>query len=377
MMIGKPLTIVVVLLLAGCAAPAATRDDSATPSVVGSLDVDLHDYVLNITMPAGPSTAVVVLNVTKEMWVHPYLYDQGQFIAGPATTDSEDWVLCIHATSRGLAQGNQYGLMFLELKGTTLSPASVPTGYPRTDQTSGTCVAPVWHSNGLPKRDAIRSAEPRDMQLAVVAWVGPTWYEFSPEAETKNILPWNLKLGVATESCIKPDGASSYCGPGSAWATEADARGGAPSLWLYDSYAGCHDCGFEIEDHRQAAAGASAGSVTGRREGPGPALTYYFAYAYASSETTPNSGLVSATQVRMTLEADGKTANAECTLPPTPHAKVVVANHGPAAVVATFEDAGRNRLFLGAREIPIDLNAMGWTLAPTGITQNGGGQECL
>jgi len=48
--------------------PAAPRPPPrATPTLPIAVDVDLHEYVLNITMPDGQPTLLVALNVAKDL----------------------------------------------------------------------------------------------------------------------------------------------------------------------------------------------------------------------------------------------------------------------------------------------------------------------
>lgn len=103
-------------LSAGCAAPASTRDAAGALPIPSAAGVELHANALNISMPAGESSLVVLLNVTKDMWVHwktPVL-----------KAEDAAWTVCVVVQPVGIGPGNRVKWAILELSDSTLTSAN-------------------------------------------------------------------------------------------------------------------------------------------------------------------------------------------------------------------------------------------------------------
>ncbi|MGQ0534478.1 MAG: hypothetical protein ACT4PT_00190 [Methanobacteriota archaeon] len=217
--------------LAGCirgtderGTPDAGDEVAALPN---SLDVDLHETLLSITFPVGQPTALVLLNVTKEMWVRPS-------VSNPAGSPSEVplrseayWVLCPWVQSFGLEDENEYWLRFFWVEGDRLEWAHYMGATGGRDGDGGHCA--TWVEDPYPgappgsfldaRQVSIAAAEPFDGTLAVlvVARAGALTASGTGAAERSDgdapvdAPEFRVLLGIAREACA--DDAGDLCPP--------------------------------------------------------------------------------------------------------------------------------------------------------------------
>lgn len=317
---GLVLPVVVGLFLSGCAAPATPKDDATRPTaaIPSSLDVDLHDYVLNITMPEGQPTMLVALNVTKDMWVRPLIGIPGARV--PAT-DSRAWVLCPWVKSFGLSGGAAWtSAVFLQV-GTVTKPSGATDTVDRIqdDSTGGICVGSVgWEASVY----SVSANEPINARLWVLITARPT---SGAQIATSWVSPeYRLHVGIGARLCQNDSGAT-YCPPETSASASPMARGGPPIFREFVDGKPCNDCGFKIDDRRTL----NRGTIRVER-----ATDVRIGITAATAGFGTNA-------VAMEVSADNRTASIRCTdRSGNGWANMVVGHLTGSAVRATFDETG-------------------------------------
>ncbi len=365
----------VVILLAGCVAPAATPDDAsdAAPALPNSLEVDLHEYVLNITMPAGQPTMLVALNVTKDMWVRPYVARQG----GPEGPRSEAfWTICPWVQVTGLLSGFSVLAMPFWLEEGVLRPAAHEMlRWELRGGDGGVCVGAFSEAQ---RSSAVAADAPRDATLVLLLAGFPDVLQ-APDA-AKTVPGFGALVGVGRTVCADEFRGASFCPPGDEIAAAPDLRGGrtvvsryVDHLPAYGSVTGlpseCHDCGFVIQDDRlqpapdtAIAPGPASGRVAATRTG---VLARGIIYAHAGIviDFKPGIGDVAASLQTFGIEI----VRGECA--DESHSgnvvvDLVASSVEPIEFAAHFNLTGSKNFEVRLDEIDLDPSKLGWRIHP-------------
>lgn len=363
----KDMLLLIVLLLAGCAAPAATRGDDAPgagASRPSSLDVDLHEHVVNIPMPEGQPTMLVALNVTKDMWVRPNV---GESLFG-TNTPAEDlrfWYLCLWTRSSGLAQGVAGYVAFAFwldegrlVTATQAQPRAGMAGYGEqevlTDDSGGRCYDATESMN---RGKAIAAEAPREGTLVVAFGARPDAIgAWDPPASSPS---FQVELGIGRR--CDDAGSSYFCAPASSIAAEPLLRGPVASQGTYDTFwdpaAECDGCGFEVEDDGGTLGPVRKGALTATRVSPVP-----IGISIVSGSVGAGSGgaLVAATMV-LGVDVDGERTEGVCEHPPGGGLEVVAFHERALEIDARFEETGGASATITTLTMPLDIRALGWT----------------
>lgn len=364
------------LLLAGCAAPTPDIPAIDVEERVKDFDADLHHALLHITLNDGEGTALIALNITKDMWVRPFVgthrTDEGERLP----VRSEDyWVLCPWVMSRGLPDGLHYLTYPFWDEPEGLVPARgilrvTPENTDiRRDADGGKCVAPVQ----APARiTAIAADNPRDGTLLLLIMVRENAVTVPTQAEVPTFA---LRVGIATRPCSADPSAPEatvLCPPTGELPAEPSLRAAPPlfaaatfgcppcktlyanSPHLWDS--DCPRCGFTVRDDRaRMGAASSPGQVKLNRTGDiGRGLTFVSANADAST-------------FRLDVTSGTINAKAGCRADEGPEnhvATIGIMHKEPARVVATMDLAGPVVHSVFMHEIPIDLTLIGRSMSP-------------
>ncbi len=343
-----------VLFLAGCGSPATTRDDPAASEPANSLDVDLHEYLLNITMPEGQPTMLVALNVTKDMWVRPFA-GMGMMQA----TDPTFWVLCPWVRSFGLRPDVHYGHFPFWLDQSTLTAATHSQDWQDGwgDADGGHCAA-LTHTYG--RRAAIASDQPFDGTLVLILAARPDRMTF-PRVETADAVPeFHLVVGIARAAC--PTDAAALCPPSKEVRADPLVRAGMLVDAHYNTQGpACDRCGFDIRDNTtrvettpQAGGAFSVGTLSASRTGD---IANGFTIARADSNGP--------TEVELQLFGEGTPIRASCTGDLYGYVWILASHQTALTMLANFDMKATPFWGIAMKQIPIDLAALGWTFSPT------------
>lgn len=349
------------LLLAGCAAPAFPPDDAASghdARLPSSLDVDLHEHVLNITMPEGQPTMLVALNVTEESWVRPHLGAPapGGYRKVSATADTY-WALCPWVKSTGLADGFHYVVLPFWLESSSLVAAApfLPMWWSR-DADGGACVSGTSWNN----QDAAISADaPHAGTLVLLIAVAP---DETAGAQAGDPPPFEFTVGLGTRVC--PDDDTAWCPPDAAVPAEPIARASLGLAAVWDTYEGseaCDECGFQIEDARTRVGTAlEVGSLRLTREG---SVERGVTMALAGSALRPGGGPPGRSALTARLSSDEILIESTCADDQGNHAIAFVAPHRyPISFTAEYDLLGSRGFRAETLEIPVDVTALGWVV---------------
>ncbi len=348
--------IIVGAMLAGCAAPAATRDDQAAgadAALPRSLDVDLHEYLLNITMKADEPTMLVALAVTEDMWGHPTV---GVYNEDSRHEVASSWVLCPWLDRQGLLPDDQAQVLFFWLNGTVLEAATrapLRRGFVGGSWDGGYCGAGTTTDYS---ESWIATHTPHAGTLVAIATTIP--------GDAAGPFPeWSLQLGLAT-----PCGSGTWCPPDEMKNVEPLERGGPRVVRELHAWGpDCADCGFVVDDRTQQVDAPAICATTGRQ----PCAVWT---GTLSVEAVPRSttGLVRVdgfyngpSAVMTSISQDAANLQIECRDPSF-------------GFTTGFADAGsqptlsvdltlHSAVVWGVivQETPIDLAAHGWSVTPS------------
>lgn len=326
---GRPALILLSLLIAGCAAPTAPRDDAggADAALPSSVDVDLHAYVLNITMPEGQPTMLVTMNVTKDMWVRPFAGGYGLGSSAPAENPAY-WILCPWVKSYGLPNDVHYHVLPFWLQGRTLDLA---VSFVRNfaDTTAAEGLGPgndgrcaTYESTDRPL--SIAADEPLDGKLVLLLTAKPDEEYQTSGVQGDQIPAFSIVTGIARATC-SDDATSSQsmrrCPPDQEQEVEPTLRGGVPVYSFHNALERkpCDDCGFVISDQRTGISAAAVGSLNVNRTG---AVAHGVSFAYLVVGWAnplihpPDGGVPGNSRFEATLSSDDEAVNATCAAHP-------------------------------------------------------------
>lgn len=365
-------------LFAGCLDPFRPETQTApAASLVATTDVDLLSHQLQITMPGANASALVLLHVTKEMWVHWRIADQ----------EDEAWSVCVLIETFASITGLRVGLF--EVKENQIEIAT--PGYPMfnganftagaTPEWRHVCITPVARDPGFAPfyDEGFYATEPRDTTLAVI--VTTRWY---PDA---TIAPFQLNIGVGKQACPGHDPTpwfgwfDYYCPPAEVIPLEPTIRGTSQAFAASNTPVYCFGAapsaradaaractGFETHDSRTLAGPAASGTVTSthvRSTIPGLTVTYAFAWGKISQ---PPMAFVPTGVNRLALKTqfDEATVTLECTRPAA--STILLAAVGPSGPGATTEAMwdthGTTDFAVYSADIGLDLAAHALTVKP-------------
>ncbi len=349
-------TLILSLILAGCAVPAATRDDEGTPPIASAADVDLHDYVLNITMPEGQPTMLVTLDVSPDMWVRPFIGAPTPlgYRNTPATQQPTYWVLCPWVASEGVADGALTVTFAFWLDAERLVPAGA-LAYANDDEGGGRCAGSVFYDTRVM---SIATNEPFAGSLALLVTMENGVTTFPRPANEPPSAPVRLSVGIATKPCDRDFG-SYYCPPDEAVAVEPLLRGGMPLDAYHTDSTPCNGCGYQIDDRRDLGAGNVHVTRTGE-------VTQGLTFVYASYGTNA---------VVAQLTTDGEVTNLSCSdVAGNSWLHFLASHNTPAELQLDFDIRGirpAGSFDVDMIEIPIDLRVTGFTLEPYAVAYSG------
>lgn len=380
----RPAAAVLALLLSGCLATGpATDAEPPSPPAVTSLDVDLHEYLLNITMPEGQPTMLVQLNVTKDMWVRP-IEGAACSIDGVCKTWLEDlptwpasapfWTLCPWVRSVGLPDGWVYRAFAFWENTSVLRPAARAwADRAWTDADGGHCATGV--TRNLPY-GTIASELPRNGRLVLLLAAVPAASSPVSADEGTWVNPsFHFMVGVARKRCQTESGW--FCPPAAQQEAVPLLRGGVPVATMRDVGQTCVDCGFIIRDNRTPSGAPVLGSVTIGRTGivgPGVSVARVLAFANAGP-ASPTGGRAT---LEMKLEEGARRAEATCENTGTQMVLALLAGHTThPRFSATLDGVGPWEYRVWMLEMPLDADSIGRFFAPAAIIAQSGVQASL
>lgn len=285
----RGMAFVLALVLAGCfSSPASPNDSDASPALPPSLDVDLRDYALSITMPEGQSAMLVALKITQDMWIRPVSCDVPFYVGSPADgclvdgPQADYWMLCPVVITRGLPAGAHYVVIpfWLGPEGELTLAVQHLRPVERTDESLGCIEGEV----GL-RVNRVARPFPQDGVLTILfGAVGMGHGSF------------DVQIGIGMSSC--PADSTIPCLPQALRDAEPWIRGLTPAHAERGYGEECIECGFEINDGRTPAGAAGVtGTVVIKRAATSPGILWIdianvpyvgagYAVAGSSSEMT-------------------------------------------------------------------------------------------
>ncbi len=361
-----------ILLIAGCAAPAAPRDDaggdaSALPSSFG---VDLHTSQVNISMPAGNSTAVVVLNVTKDMWVAAPMDFQ------PAQ-NPQWWGVCVVVQAHGLLETGIIGVVAMRLDEGRLVPFAPRSNEfkPREygNSTSPGCYKGANIEERTDPRLGLNAMEPFDVELVIL--LGAVSGTASPD--TKALAPFHIAIGIGTKPCpqtaFNPQGTlpfQTWCAPSDLVEAVPLQRGHVGRAHFSTDGTVCElsgpfvgGCtGFEVDDRRNQVGPFSSGTIRLVRNASAGGLV--FGYIFVTSSSGP--GVQGINDVRVSAKFEDAPAAVECRGIESTSVGLMGWSDTDAALAAETTAQGDIRVRAYSWEFGLDAPALGWTV-PTSV----------
>lgn len=359
-----------VAVLAGCVAPI-TRNDGAAPGLPSSLDVDLHDHRLNITMPAGQPSIMVTLNVTSDMWIRPHFPGKpfGAFPSAPAPVnslrDDSFWTLCPRVQAVGLAGDVNWVAYPFWLKETHLVPAyGLIAAQNPGNSTASSCVGvPVT----LAREFTIRANVPFNGTLVLL--LAAQVSDPLPGESQAFSAAFRFLVGIATDC---KDDSAKLCVPAPEVPAQPAIRGGLPvqaSQFSERDGNVCQACGFEVNDQRSQTAGVPNGKLSAiRRTDDAPGLTFVVIQQFRTGVPADLSVAVSP-MLDATLDlrtGDASVVN-QCSEPGAPSIWAIISHHRRAVLNASFDSTGGMDWYAAMTDTPLDISQAGWTMQATAI----------
>lgn len=336
------------LTVAGCTVPPATPSGPVLPPAAP----DLRTSVLQVDLQPGQPTALVLLDITPELWVRALLRSSNLPAVG---TDDRYWALCPWVRSEGLTDAAWTAFAFW-VEGGKLQPVG-NLGTSSGDTEAGSCLGSMQSDTRIV---AIDADAPRSGTLAVLV----TADRAAAAPPPKPVGAYRLFVGVASTPCHRPyevEGQAvkedaRYCPPEQSTPAEPVVRAAAPHRSAFINIPGSPPCECGFTPSGQQVAGVGRLGLARTTEGAG--LTWV-ALGFGTS------------RAEASLAGPGGEARIACQdRAGNAWARLLLDHDAPASFTATFDSIGRG-ISAHMLEIPVDLEAAGLALEPYGRSYSG------